>query len=320
MIGLNSLGGNTTTNPDSLKASNDMAAAWASLADNSNELFNPKPQSSPNNTQSKPELSPDEKEKLGRKLRKELLETAELASKKQSEAYKYLYESLSNSGYNALATTVDGFRKNTVDLDAGRIKSLIDYIDLKFTSGPGVDKSRAEARENYQKASVAYAGKIEKSLEYAGRGLLLSSGETASCLLKLRKTLPESQLATSKELIEYFDNPSEEAKKQLKENLTGHDNLIGKAFHSLTKSTEEEMPRSSGISDTVYKIGATTRGGHEGLYGALIDYYEFKKDNHQGDKTVESQSSQTFQPNNPTVNRPTGSKMMSAEELKQIII
>jgi hypothetical protein len=326
MTNPNSFGSGTNQEP----SSNDMADAWASLADNSNELFNPKPQSSPDSVDPKPqtvpdsiesktELSSEDKEKIGRKLRKELLEAAESTSKKQYEAYGYLYESLDDSGYNALATTVGNLSEHTKRLDAGRTKALIDYIDLKFASGPGVEKSRKEARESYKKSSTAYAEVLEKSLGYAGQGLLISNETTAAYLLNLRKKLPEGQMATSTELIDYFDNPSEETKKQLEKDLTGHDNSIGEAFHFLTRSAEETMPRGSKIPESVYKLGNTTRKGHEDLYKALINYYEFKKDNYQGDTSVESQPSQVPQPKISYPQRPKSPRFMSAEELRKEI-
>ncbi|MBR6505297.1 hypothetical protein IKT18_00420 [Candidatus Saccharibacteria bacterium] len=329
MTNPNGLGGNTNPNPANMSPNastdNDLAAAWASITDSPNEFFNPNPQQSPDVVKPKTELSPDEKEKISRKLRKEFLDTAEHTSKNQHEAYGYLNKSLKESGCGALANTVENFDVQSRKIDAGRTKALIDYIDLKFASGPGVEKSRAEAREHFEKASTAYSADIDSSLLYIGQGLpYLFNGAlmgNANGFLQFKKSLPEGQKAASRSLLNYIDNPSKDTKKQLEDTLTKYDASLGDAFYFFAGNIEAATPRNNEVPDSIRLLSDKTRKGHEDIYKALISYYDFKRDNYQGDASVDSQplESSLPKPRIQVPRRPNSSKIMSDEQLRREI-
>lgn len=224
----------------------------------------------------------DDKEKIEKRLRGELIDAYENRIDKERRAYGYVANALSDAGYGVFSGTVDEYGMDTAEIDGKLCEEILGYIDAKFSPDPHVVESRKTHQEEYERTINSRAGVAFDMLDSIRRGLCVSGSErfdnTIDTLSHMKDRVPEGQINLARAYFAYFEDPTEQNKGRLNEHVNGYINSTRRGISELAEDVYTAVPRSADLADTLDSgLGRNVSQGYEDVHEAVIKYFDFKQ-------------------------------------------
>ncbi|MBR3253882.1 hypothetical protein IKF86_01380 [Candidatus Saccharibacteria bacterium] len=216
------------------------------------------------------------------RVREELLSTAEDFARNERKSYNYLAEELTKSSiiFPQNNNPVEDYGALSSKIDSSRFAEIIGYIDAISAQEPDSADVANSCRDEYFRATKARgealfdaASYIQKHIAYTGNENLDGA---AQVLGKIKQTLPEEQLRLANAYFDYFDDPSEQAKRSLDNHVGNYVASFQTSLGSLFSTLPSASANSEALLDSEYKLRQHLSLGYEDIHKLIMDYYKQK--------------------------------------------
>ena len=266
----------------------------------------------------------DKAEKIEKRLRKKLQETYEYNTKREFDSLGYVSEAIRGAGLVNISDRIDDYNEATAKIDTELASGIVDYIDAKFSTDPKKSKEQDAIWGDYYKKTKNRATTLESTMGIVRSGLFYSGDKrlegTAEQVSEIKSEIPEDQMRVLRAYKTYFDDPTKKNLKNLDDQVGTYISSVRGSLDRLTDNVALAVPNSDNLCYAIgIDLSRAVSKGRGDIHGAIIEYFRFKHDNYENTKneTVQEEQSATKATNKPT---PRNSKMMSAEELREMII
>ena len=244
---------------------------WDHLKDAPHPLFN------------KVEKAEQVDDQVERRLRNDLLDAGEQFSKNERSAYGYLSEEMTKSNLGIPSSSVEGLGINSAMIDSKRLNTMIEYLDTKYSTDiKEEDKQKIlnDLRESYLKDTKNRVGLFEDTTGSIARDLNQSENKTfeepAYRVNSINKIVPD-QMSIANAYFEYFDHPTEEAKKRLNNQVDNYALAIRQGVGKLSETVYDNRVGSSDLADILNNnVGRGVSLSYEDVHSALMQYFNHK--------------------------------------------
>ena len=220
-------------------------------------------------------------EKIERSLRSNLLDASETFSRQKHAAYSNLAENLTRSGYGSLIDPIESLDDKTAKIDTRRIGHLVDYIDQRFAAPDDASRHAAESiKEEYLKDTRFCAETIADSTGKISRELVQTEDKRLEGVIhyisKVKEDAPDGQIRLAKAYFKYFDEPSDESKRYLMNQVANYSALLRQELGNVSDEIARNHLGNKELPGASFIVGRSLSRGYEELHDAIMKYYNHK--------------------------------------------
>jgi hypothetical protein len=246
------------------------------------------------------------------KMRKQYLETIEGFTRDEAKSYYRLAEELSSSGLGFGAESVESLGGKSAEIDERRYATMAEYIDKMF-DGSQDQRALDEMREDYFMETKNRAGLLDETVDDIDHRLLQSGDSgfegVSYGLRNIGRNVPEGELSLAKAYFDYYDDPSDQARRALDGRLKDYVKTFNDDLHGTVDELSKVVATGDDLLGAEYEFRQRLSRGYEDAHKAIMDYYEYKS------KDAEPPESQPEAPSESSSSAETSSSALPTDSI-----